>query len=156
MKRLLKIIGVTATIILIAVIAIYARVPAKKTNASGVPTASITWDGNAGWHISLSSDGPFTQDIQVKICVTSNNSTNGGYGTLSSGSSYPYVYCATTPWASQTTAYTPGWSPWIWPGYDNGLYVGLSTTPEHVDLAAGTGVTTVSINTQPLPIAGRR
>ena len=147
--------GVAVVVALVAVVAIYIHAPIKKTNAqSGVPTASITWDSNAGWHISLSSDGPFTQDIQAKICVTSNNSSVSG---VSGGTSYPYVYCATTPWASQTTASSPGWSPWIWPGYDNGLYVGPSTIPEHVSVINGVpqyGVVSVTLNTQPLPIAG--
>jgi hypothetical protein len=157
MKRSLKIIGVTAIIILIAIVAIYARVPAKKTNAaSGIPTASLTFappvnsGGNEGAYITLSSGGPFTQDIQAQICVTSNKSDDTD-GVLTSGTSYPYVYCTTTPWASQTTAGSPGWSPWVGPGYDNGIWMGPTSNNEHVNLTAGYGLLSISLNTRPLP-----
>ena len=85
-------------------------------------TASITFNGKGG-QITLPSDGPFTEDIQAQICVTSSHA--------------PGQFCATTPWASQAGNSTfLTWSPWVWPGYNNGL---------------SNGSVTVSLNTRPLP-----
>jgi hypothetical protein len=143
----LKILGFGALLVTAAVLVNFQALrsfrfstPAAEATSQN-PTASITFDAQNGGHITLSSGGPFTEDIQATICVTSSNS--------------PSKVCATTPWASASQAVGGWeWSSWVWPGYNNGIYPGPNSTgfvPEHVNLAAGIGVVSVSLNTKPLP-----
>jgi hypothetical protein len=146
MKKILKIARVVAGIVFVAAIVAYIRFPARKTNAqaSNTPTVSITFNGGAPgvWEntganpsggftmkdaqITLSSGGPFTEDIQAKVCVTSQHE--------------PGIFCATTPWASQSGG-SIEWSPGVWPGYNDGLMVP----------PASPGVVSVSLSTSTLP-----
>lgn len=132
-------ITTAALIIFIAVVVVYIHTPTKKANAqTAAPTISIAFDqGSSGviqssgqtsvsnGQLTISSAGPFTEDFQIQVCVTSVNA--------------PYQFCGTTPWASQAGSST-AWSPWVWPGYNNGLNL---TTP---------GLITLSVNTRPLPV----
>jgi hypothetical protein len=76
--------------------------------ATSLPTASISYYATGGVQIYLSSAGPFTENFGLQVCVTSGNS--------------PYLFCGVTNSANYAAVYSSTqWSPWIWPGYNNGL-----------------------------------
>jgi hypothetical protein len=76
--------------------------------ATSLPTASISYYATGGVQIYLSSAGPFTENFGLQVCVTSGNS--------------PYLFCGVTNSANYAAVYSSTqWSPWIWPGYNDGL-----------------------------------